>query len=857
MAYAPVMAYLEGLSFTQIAGPVPLRKVLPNGLEVLYTHRPGIGLCTVQAWVRTGSAQEGKWEGSGISHYLEHIVFKATARFGNRELTEAIHRAGGNSNAYTTFDRTVYYVDAPEEGFETAMEAISEMVFDPLISAEDAKLERDVILREIAMRDDEHDSIFAEKILEETLHVHPMRHPIIGHKDLFVKITPDDLRAYHSGRYSPENVVLAIGGSMSPENVFKSVEQWFGRFSRTPVIQEVPVVEPPHAGQRRVEVTRDVSICKGVATWKIPGFFAKERSAIDLFLGVLGSGNSSVLWDELRENKKLVHSIDAQAMGLKDLGLAWLSWIGDAHANHSIIEKSILERIHHLQENGVSTAQFEKVRRQTVVAMVNGLKTIHSATARSAYAACIGYDYAWSLRGVEELASLTPEALTEAGRKWMSPDVATFGVMNAKKSSALIDTKPKVKTPDTFEVITLDNGVRVVLQEDHSVPKAGFGAYFSAGIAYESDEKRGATGILSTLLTRDTVQHSRQEVAQIVDRLGATFADVGSQLSCGIWGEALSSDFEQIAELVKNGILTPKLLNDAFESEKACAIAACKEAADDIVEKARLRLLKQFFENHPLSIDASGTPETLEKIKQADIVELHKNLVISSNLVIGISGSFDRRIALDFVKKHFGVLPKVDFKQKTLKSHTIKPSSQEQFLAVGEQAVVCLAFPHCGFAPPLVTAANVIEELLSGMASGLFQRVREEKGLAYFVGATRVETADQGMFYLYGGTTQEAAQQVIDEMKGELARITQGEFKENEIEDAKRRLRVSRRQGRQSAGRRMQGALTRELVGLGANFDAEWERRMNETNAKQIQAYAQRYFKLSQAQQLIVLPKKA
>ncbi len=851
------MAYLEGLNFTQIAGPAPLRRVLPNGLEVLYTHRPGIGLCTVQGWVRTGSAQEGKWEGSGISHYLEHMVFKATARFANRELTEAIHRVGGSSNAYTTFDRTVYYVDAPEEGFATAMEAISEMVFDPLISEEDAKVERDVILREIAMRDDEHDSIFAEKILEEALHVHPMRHPIIGHKDLFIKITPDDLRAYHKGRYAPENVVLAIGGSMDPDEVFKSVEQWFGRFSRNPVIQEVPVIEPPMAAPRRVEVARDVSICKGVATWKIPGFFAKDRSAIDLFLGVLGSGNSSILWDELRENKKLVHAVDAHAMGLKDIGLAWLSWIGDAHADHTVIEKSILEKINELQDNGVSQAQFEKVRRQTVVAMVNGLKTIHAATARSAYAACMGYDHAWPLRGVEELARLTPEDLTQVGRTYLKPESVTFAVMNAKKSTATSDTKAQIKTPDAFEVITLENGVRVVLQEDHSVPKAGFGVYFSAGIAYENDAKRGATGILSTLLTRDTVQHSRQEVAQIVDRIGATFADVGSQLSCGLWGEALSSDFEQIAELVKNGILTPKILGDAFESEKASAIAACKEAADDIVEKARLRLLKQFFGNHPLSIDACGTPETIEKLKQSDIFELHKKLVVSSNLIIGISGSFDRRVALDFVKKYFGILPKVEFKQETLKPHTLKPSSEDQFTAVGEQAVVCLAFPHCGFAPVMVTAANVIEELLSGMASGLFQRVREEKGLAYFVGATRVETADQGMFYLYGGTTQEAAQQVIDEMKGELARLSKGEFKEHEIEDAKRRLRVGRRQGRQSAGRRMQGALTRELVGLGANFDAEWERRMNETDSKQIQSYAQKYFKLSHAQQLIVVPKKA
>ena len=201
------MSYLEGLSYTQIAGPAPVRKVLANGLEVLYTQRPGIGLCTVQAWVRTGSVHEGQWEGSGISHYLEHMVFKGTGRFTNRELTEAIHRSGGNSNAYTTFDRTVYYVDAPAEGFETAMESISEMVFDPLITDADAKMEREVILREIAMRDDEHDSVLAEHVLLEAFRSHPMRHPIIGHKELFVRITADDLRSYHAGRYAPRKVV--------------------------------------------------------------------------------------------------------------------------------------------------------------------------------------------------------------------------------------------------------------------------------------------------------------------------------------------------------------------------------------------------------------------------------------------------------------------------------------------------------------------------------------------------------------------------------------------------------------------------------------------------------------------------
>ena len=850
------MSFLEGLSFSQIAGPDPERRILANGLEVIYVHRPHIGLCTVQAWVRTGSAQEGRWEGSGISHYLEHMVFKGTGRFTNRELTEAVHRSGGNSNAYTTFDRTVYHIDAPQEGFEAAMEALSEMVFDPLISDADCKMEREVILREIAMRDDEHDSILAEQVLAETLRNHPMRHPIIGHRELFIRITPEDLRAYHAGRYTPSNVVLALGGSMEPEEAFASAERWFARFSRRPGLEVIPAFEPPQAGPRRCDLVRDVSTTKGVATWRVPGFFEQGRAPLDLCLGVLGSGNSSLLWDELREKRKLVHAIDAQVMGIRDVGLAWLSWIGDAGTDAAAVERAYFEVIDGLLQKGVSQTQLDKVRRQSVVAMVNGLKNIHAAVARYGYAACVGHDISWPRRGVEELAKVTPEELTKSARQWLKPETVTQATMRGQKAAEVVLARRPTPASEAFELITLANGVRVLLQPDEAIPKAGFGVFVAAGTAYEEASKRGTTGLLSTLLTRDTAKRTKEEVASQVDAMGATFADYGSQITCGVWGEALSSDFAKIAELVTDGVLCPKLLPETFETERSAAIAACREAEDDIVEKARLRLLQQFFGDHPLGVDASGTPETLAAIATADLASLHQQLVVAGNLVVGISGSYDRQMALDFVKARFGHLPKVGFDTKGLTTHAPRKAQSERHEAVGEQAVVCVAYPHCGFGPDLVTSANIAEELLSGMASGLFHRVREEKGLAYFVGATRVETVDQGMFYLYAGTTAEAAQEVLQEMESELVRLRKGQFKPEEIEDAKRRLRVSRRQGRQSAGARMQGAMVRELVGLGANFDAEWDRRMAATDGRSVQSFAQRYLDPQLAQTLVVLPKK-
>jgi zinc protease len=211
---------------------------------------------------------------------------------------------------------------------------------------------------------------------------------------------------------------------------------------------------------------------------------------------------------------------------------------------------------------------------------------------------------------------------------------------------------------------------------------------------------------------------------------------------------------------------------------------------------------------------------------------------------------------MDFIRRRFGSLPKAAFTRKSLPLHKPAPAARLQEHATGEQAVVALAFPHCGFAPDEVVAANVTEELLSGMASGLFRRVREEKGMAYFVGATRVEVVDQGMFYLYAGTAPASAQDVVKEMRLELERLRAGKFGADEIADAKRRMRVSRRQGRQSAGARMQGALVREVAGLGANFDVEWERRMALTDEAAVQAFARRFLDPKFEQELVVLPKE-
>lgn len=849
------MSLIEGLSLDQIAGPSPARFTLPNGIELVVAERPGCGLVSAQVWVRSGSLHEGVDEGSGLSHYLEHMVFKGTARMTARQLTDRTAALGCSSNAYTTFDRTVYHLDGPEESLEGALEILSEMTLAPTLTDADAAMEKAVILREIDMYEDDHDSVLAEAALAEAYRGHPMRHPVIGHKARFAAVTPDRLRAYHAARYVPENLVLAVAGSVPADEVRRLAERWFARFPRRSPEARPVAAEPMPAAERETRLTRDVSTSRGVVLWRAPGILSPESLPIDLVAGLLGSGRSSLLWRELRERRGLVHAISASAWGVEDTGLLWVGWTGEAGVDPREVEAAVASVVDGFLKGPVGAEDFAKVRRQAAVGMVNAQKTVHGLASRAGYALALARDERQSLANARELAAVTPERLLEVARRWLTPSNRVAASMRRDALPPARGAAKAAEAPGDFEVRTLPNGVRLLLQPDRSLPKVALGLMVAAGVAEEPAGKAGLTSLMSTLLARDTARRSSDEVAAIVGRLGLTFRPHGSQLSAGLLAEGLPSDFDAMAELVADGVLAPTFAPATVAKERAAQADACREELDDVVELARQRLLGAFYGSHPLAQPVGGTPASVESLSVDDVRGLHARLVRPSNLIVGVAGDFDPARVEAWVAARLAGLSAPAATSARLPVHKPLPAAALRETVDREQAVVLLGFPHCGFVDPRVTAANLAEELLSGMSSGLFRRVREEKGLAYFVGASRLELADQGMFYLYGGTHAEAADTVLAEMRAELARLAAGKLEPDELESAKRRMRVSRREARQTPMGRLPGAMLRELTGLGANYEATWESRLAAATAEDVARYVREHLREDLAQSVTLLPK--
>src|SRR5579871_2847374 len=228
-----------------LAAPTVVQRELENGLTVLVQADFTAPVVSLQYWCATGSIHEGRWLGAGLSHLLEHLMFKGTPSRGNSEMAQQIHDLGGHLNAYTSFDRTVYHVDLPSDHALAALDILSDAIFNSTIPAEEYDKEMEVIRREFAMGRDNPDSEIGRLIFRTAFARHPYRHPVIGHLDLFNQLTREDVLRYYGERYAPQNLTLIVCGAIEPGEIFRYAEESLAKYPRRPMEAVYLEDEPP------------------------------------------------------------------------------------------------------------------------------------------------------------------------------------------------------------------------------------------------------------------------------------------------------------------------------------------------------------------------------------------------------------------------------------------------------------------------------------------------------------------------------------------------------------------------------------------------------------------------------------
>jgi zinc protease len=831
------------------------RTILENGVTLLVKRDSSAALASVQVWVKTGSIHEGEKLGAGLSHFLEHMLFKGTERRAGREISATVQAHGGYINAYTTFDRTVYYIDLPSEHTEVAIDLLADAVLHSTLPADEVAKEKDVILREIAMTKDDPDNRLWDALFSAAFREHPYRQPIIGHRDVFSAISRDDLVAYYRRRYVPNNLVVVVVGDVDPVAVKRAVETHFGGVPRAVLAPVFVPEEPLQLAPRAEHRYEEVEITRAALAWPIPGLTHADAPVLDLLATVLGTGDSSILWQEIREKAALVHSIDASSWNPGSSGLFCISYTCDADKRVAA-EAAILRTIARVLARGVSPAQLQKALRQLVVSEINAHKTMSGQAGQLGTAEVVIGDLRHSRSYFTALRRVRPADLKRIGLQYLASERLTSISLNpaAGQSSAAAASKATAASAE-FTEVALPNGARILLQPDSRLPNVHLRLLMQGGPLFERPGKRGATALLATLLTKDTRRRTAAEVAQHIEEAGGAFFPFSGNNSVGIAAEVLPTNIDRAVELLADAVLAPAFKAATFKLERDAQIAALQQDEDDVVALARKRLRGRFFGAHPLAFDAGGTIEGLKQLTTADLQALLKTLSVGPNVVLAVAGDFDPRALLPKLKRFLGRLPKRPAPVVPRPEVTL-PAEPGNFVDVvqREQAVVLQAFRGPRVNGDDFYVGEVADELFSGMASRLFERVREEKGLAYFVRSGRVSGLDVGMFYFLAGTQPGREAEVLAEIDAEIARVRAGEIDQPELARCQARLKAGRRQTLQTNSARAMHAGLNALQGQPINDWRNYDARIDAVTVADLAAFARRYFEQRHRTQLVVGP---
>jgi predicted Zn-dependent peptidase len=420
------------------------RSVLPNGLTVLSEHMPGVRSVAIGAWVRAASLHEPR-ERMGVSHLLEHMVFKGTRRRSAKEIALSLECLGGSLDAYTSREHTVYQARVLDEHLEIAADVIGDLVFEPVIRPSDLALERNVVLEEIGMVEDTPDDLVFELHNEAMWGDHPLGYSILGTRESVSGLGVEDLKHLHARAYRPSQLVVAAAGSVNHDHLVDVLAKtgWTER----PTGKVKPLSAPPAtpAAPSRRHVKRDGSQTHIVLGSPTIGYKDPRRHAMVLLSVVLGGGMSSRLFQRVREELGLAYSVYTFQTFYSACGVQGV-YVGTAPKTADAALHAIEQELAAVVEKGLLHEEIDQGKGQLKGQITLSLE---SPTARMYRAASVDL-YGEPYRSLDEMLALVdsidPQTVHQLATEFLVParqTVISLGPSSAKSSVAKRRTRPR------------------------------------------------------------------------------------------------------------------------------------------------------------------------------------------------------------------------------------------------------------------------------------------------------------------------------------------------------------------------------------------------------------------------------
>jgi zinc protease len=815
---------------------------LDNGLVIIVREDHNAPVVSAQAWAMAGSIHEGKWLGAGLSHVLEHMLFKGTTTRPGSRIDQEVQEAGGYMNAYTSFDRTVYHIDVPNTGAVKAIDILCDIMQHATLPPDELAKEMDVIRREMDMCHDDPGRRASRRLFEVAYTQSPYRFTIIGYPDIFNEVKPDDIRNYYTEKYAPNNVFFVVAGDVKNDDVITQIKTAYANSKSKAMPPSVLPLEPKQTGAREIIEETAVELGHVHFAWHIPELRHTDVPVLDVLAALLGSGRSSRLFQQVREKQGVVHHVDAWTYNPGLPGLFGISAVVDGD-QFEAANKAILAEIEKIKMISVSSNELQKAMKQFISATLSSRKTMEGQAQNLGGNWLAANDLNFSERYLAAVKSITLADVQRVARQYLTPENRTLYALLPEGAAPKVKANVESNKDNAIQKIVLPNGLTLLVKEDHRLPFVEFRAMFKGGVLAENAANNGTTMLLAKMLIKGTKTRSAEKIAVEIESVGGHIDSYGGNNSFGINAEVLSEDFAAGLNLLADVILNPTFPADELEREKEVQIAGIRSRKDELLKSASLAMRRALFGETGYGLDSLGSEASAGKVSVAALKEFHQRLTAPNNCVLAIFGDVKMADVKAAVEKAFAGWTANLAATFNIQHTTFNSTKRVEETRDKKQAVLVIGFPGTTLGSDDRYALDLLQECCSDLGSRLFLRIREQLGLAYYVGAQNFVGLAPGYFAFYTGTEPTKIAQVETELLKEAELLRTEGLTAEELKRAKAKIIGQKKIARADLGNLASTSALDELYGLGWQRAELDDAKYAAVTLEQIKAVAQKYLK--------------
>ena len=806
--------------------------VLKNGMTVLIRESHTSNVVACQVLVKTGSIYEGSRMEAGISHYLEHVVSGGTtSTLTESEIKKRVQAIGGATNAYTSYERTLYFINTTKAHYTEAITLLLSYVTDCQFNESEYQREKPVIIQEFQMGENNPSRQLWSLFMKTAYRKHPVRYPIIGERNIFLKMDKEDLRSHYLRWYTPENMVVTVVGNVKKEAALKTIIDLAGPLERAVNPPYVLPKEPPQLSPRSVE--------KGLAMARLTqtqiGFRTVRLTDPDLYpldvlAVILGDGRTSRLYKKVRDQKGLVLSISAGSWTPTFVDGQFIISMDLSYENLSDAIDAVWKELRDVQTNLVTEQALNRAKNKVVADYVFSQESIQSQARQiSADWVATGDPY-FSEVYVSKIKEVTAEEVRQVAQKYFKKEKMALAVI--KPPQAVSETPEALAPPPArgvqIERTILPNQMTLLLKRNPAAPIVTLKFFVKGGLRFELPDKPGLSQFMAALLTKGTKNRSKIEIAQTLEDVGGSISSSSGYNLVSISASTLQEYFDTALDLLADVVLNPTFPAEEIEKQRKETLLAIPRLDEQWASEITRLFKRHYYRKHPYKNDVLGTLTSVESFSEKDIRQFYESVMLPNNAVLAIFGDINPETVVSKVEKAFS-----DFKPGTLQkplieieTHNIFEDDSFEKSSDKTSAAILVGYNGLTLSDKDAPVVDIIDAITSGIGypSGwLHDALRGgNRSLVYYVHAYPAFGIDGGYFGVIAQTTLDNYDEVLRIILDKIALIQNREVDDETLRRARDMCITMDELRLETIASQAASAGLNEILGRGSNYDTRY-----------------------------------